>query len=56
MSVFDNQIYSFKFKLTNTGIYDVDQLTTYVYVYKANNYKVTLEEINQDVNIKKNGG
>ena len=56
MSLFDNQIYSFKFKLTNTGIYDVDQLTTYVYVYKANNYKVTLEEINQDVNIKKNGG
>ena len=56
MSLFDNQLYSFKFKLTNTGIYDVDQLTIYVYVYKANNYKVTLEEISQNVNIKKNGG
>ena len=56
MILFDNQLYTFKFQLTNVGIYDVDQLTCYVYVYKANNYKVTLEEINQEVNIKKNGG
>ena len=56
MSLFDNQLYNFKFKLENIGIYDVDQLTCYVYVYKTNNYKVTLEEITQDVNIKKNGG
>ena len=56
LSLFDNQLYTFKFKLENIGIYDVDQLTCYVYVYKANNYKVTLEEINQNVDIKKNGG
>ena len=56
LNLFDNQLYTFRFKLENIGIYDVDHLTCYVYVYKANNYKVTLEEINQDVDIKKNGG
>ena len=56
MNLFDNQLYTFKFKLLNVGIYDVDQLTCYVYVYKANDYKVTLEEINQKVDIKKKGG
>ena len=56
LNLFDNQLYTFKFKLKNIGIYDVNHLTCYVYVYKANNYKVTLEEISQDVDIKKNGG
>ena len=56
MNLFDNQLYTFKFKLTNIGIYDVDRITCYIYVYKPNNYKVTLEEINRDVDIKKKGG
>ena len=56
IALFDNQLYTFKFKLINIGIYDVDQLICYVYAYKANNYKVTLEEISQEVNIKRNGG
>ena len=56
MILFDNQLYTFKFKLENIGIYDVDQITCYVYAYKVNNYKVTLEEISENVNIKKNGG
>ena len=56
ISLFDNQLYTFKFQLKNIGIYDVDQLICYIYVYKTNNYKVTLEEINQNVCIKKNGG
>ena len=56
LSLFDNQLYTFKFKLTNIGIYDVDKLTCYIYVYKMNNYKVTLEEINKEVKIQRNGG
>ena len=56
LNLFDNQLYTFRFKLENIGIYDIDHLTCYVYAYKANNYKVTLEEINKDVDIKKNGG
>ena len=56
MNLFDNQLYTFKFKLTNIGIYDVDNITCYIYVYKPNNYKVTLEEIHKDVDIKKKGG
>ena len=56
LNLFDNQLYSFQFKLTNVGIYDVDKLTCYIYVYKSNNYKVTLDEINKEVKIKKNGG
>jgi len=56
LNLFDNQLYSFQFKLTNIGIYDVDKLTCYIYVYKLNNYKVTLEEINKEVKIQKNGG
>ena len=56
LNLFDNQIYNFQFKLTNFGIYDVDQIICYVYVYKANNYKITLEEITKEVNIPKNGG
>ena len=56
LSLFDNQLYTFKFQLKNIGIYDIDQLTCYIYVYKPNNYKVTLEEITQNVNIKRNGG
>ena len=56
ISLFDNQLYTFKFQLTNIGIYDVDQLICYIYVYKSNNYKVTLGEINKNVEIKKNGG
>jgi hypothetical protein len=56
LNLFDNQLYSFQFKLTNIGIYDVDKLTCYIYVYKSNNYKVTLEEINKEVKIQKNGG
>ena len=56
LNLFDNQLYSFQFKLTNVGIYDVDKLTCYIYVYKSNNYKVTLDEINKEVKIEKNGG
>ena len=56
LSLFDNQLHTFQFKLTNIGIYDVNKLTCYVYVYKSNNYKVTLDEINKEVKIKKNGG
>jgi hypothetical protein len=56
LNLFDNQLYTFQFKLTNVGIYDVDKLTCYVYVYKTNNYKVTLDEINKEVKIHKNGG
>ena len=56
LTLFNNQLYTFQFKLSNIGIYDVDKLTCYVYVYKANNYKITLEEINKDVKIKKKGG
>ena len=56
ISLYDNQLYTFKFQLNNIGIYDINQLICYIYVYKANNYKVTLEEINKNVDIKKNGG
>ena len=56
ISLFDNQLYTFRFQLTNIGIYDIDQLTCYIYVYKSNNYKVTLGEINKNVEIKRNGG
>ena len=56
LNLFDNQLYNFQFKLTNVGIYDVDKLTCYVYVYKSNNYKVTLDEINKEVKIQKKGG
>ena len=56
LTLFDNQLYTFQFKLSNIGIYDVDKLTCYVYVYKANNYKITLEEIHKDVKIAKKGG
>ena len=56
LSLFDNQLHAFQFKLTNVGIYDVDKLTCYVYVYKSNNYKVTLDEINKEVKIEKKGG
>ena len=34
----------------------MDKLTCYVYVYKSNNYKVTLDEINKEVKIQKKGG
>ena len=56
LSLFDNQLYTFQFKLTNIGIYDIDKLTCYIYVYKMNNYKVTLDEINKEVKINRNGG
>ena len=56
LSLFDNQLHTFQFKLTNIGIYDVDKLTCYIYVYKSNNYKVTLDEIIKEVKIIKNGG
>ena len=56
LSLFDNQIYNFRFQFENIGVYDVDKLTCYIYVYKANNYKITLDEINVTPNITKNGG
>ena len=56
LNLFDNQLYNFRFKFDNIGRYDVDKLTCYIYVYKANNYKITLDELNIKTNIKKNGG
>ena len=56
LTLFDNQLYYFRFQFENIGVYDIDKLTCYIYVYKANNYKITLDEINVTPNIKKNGG
>ena len=56
LTLFDNQLYNFRFQFENIGVYDIDKLTCYIYVYKANNYKITLDEITVTPNIKKNGG
>ena len=56
LNLFDNQLYNFRFKFENIGSYDVNKLTCYIYVYKTNNYKITLDELNINTNIEKNGG
>ena len=50
--LFEYQYYTFSFLLQNVGIYDINELHCFIYCYKKNNYKLTLEEIVEKVEIK----
>ena len=52
--LFEYQYYTFSFLLQNVGIYDINELHCFIYCYKRNNYKLTLEEIIEKVEIKPN--
>ena len=50
--LYDYQYYTFSFLLKNKGKYQIDKIHCYIYTYKKNNYKISLDEIKQDVIIK----
>ena len=50
--LYDYQYYTFSFLLENKGKYQIDKIHCYIYTYKKNNYKISLDEIKQDVIIK----
>ena len=50
--LYDYQYYTFSFLLENKGKFQIDKLHCYIYTYKKNNYKISLDEIVQDVKIK----
>ncbi len=54
VNLFEYQYYTFSFLLENVGIYDINELHCVIFCYKKNNYKLTLEEIIEKVEIKPN--
>ena len=45
IELFDSQFYNFSFKLENKGKYEIDEIKCFIYVYKLNNYKKSLDDI-----------
>ena len=54
IELYDNQMYSFSFILTNIGKYDINEISCYVYCYKKDDYKIALDEIKVKTVIKVN--
>ena len=45
IDLFDSQFYNFSFKFENKGKYEIDEIRCFIYVYKLNNYKNSLDDI-----------
>jgi hypothetical protein len=45
IDLFDSQFYNFSFKFENKGKYEIDEIRCFIYVYKLNNYKKSLDDI-----------
>ena len=50
--LYEYQYYVFSFLLENVGKFNINELYCYVFVYKKNNFKITLNEIVEKVEIK----